>query len=962
VDADTITGGAGNNVIFGELGDNTITGGSGNDNIDGGNGFSTLDGGGGMNFIVDDRSRDTYVFGGGNDIPASSLNTTAGSPLLAVTWQSVIGTELGSGIFTSGRPAVEFISLDGTTTLAELGGHYFIYSGLGNWSGTMLELNGVPVTTGGVWVPIGAVQVGNTYEVAWQLSGTSEFTVWTTNAAGNYVSDIGVVSGTSAALESAELTFDQDLNRDGVIGPKSTLVQSNTVGSVTTTLSVLGNEYMISNGTTSVVLSYNGVAVGTNGVWTPVGAVQVGSQYEVAFQLSGTSEFDIWTINSSGNYVSDGGVVLATSAALEAAELTFNQDLNGDHIIGPPTAAPIRSNTIGSVTTTLSVLGNEYMISNGTTSVVLSYNGVAVGTNGVWKPIGAVQVGSQYEVAFQLSGTSEFDIWTINSSGNYVSDGGVVLATSAALEAAELTFNQDLNGDHIIGPPTATPIQSDTVGSVTTTLSMLGNEYTISNGTTSVVLSYNGVAVGTNGVWKPIGAVQVGSQYEVAFQLSGTSEFDIWTINSSGNYISDGGVVLATSVALESTETTFNQDLNGDTVIGLYAAPNTMLQISQGPVTIGAGATAEITGTDSAATTFIASTGTLAIDHAATFSGQVIGFTGTGSVASSDEFDLKDVKFASAMVSFTNGTSTGGTLQVTDGTNIATISLVGNYSTYQSSNFTLSPDTGTGTIVIDPPAAQASAGGAASSNGSQANAAPVGATAASHGGANGVGAVSLTPAAAAAEPGPAGSRFNLDVNALALGHTEAAIPAAASTSAAPNVVSVSSGDLRTNGAAQKPVAITSGGSATAAAAAAAEVDGGVSAVARARNSAAATNAVAREIVSPDDVIRAIKSGEIAIKHTDGAADRNSLAGRVWLFDEAQGSFVPPSAEQLTIVIDRDHGHSPPPVPSAEALGAEALGLIATAAMVTAEPTWLGTLRQFGRKAARVVQQGARWMP
>ena len=178
-------------------------------------------------------------------------------------------------------------------------------------------------------------------------------------------------------------------------------------------------------------------------------------------------------------------------------------------------------------------------------------------------------------------------------------------------------------------------------------------------------------------------------------------------------------------------------------------------------------------------------------------------------------------------------------------------------------------------------------------------------------------------------------------------------------------MSVSSGDLRTNGAAQKPVAITSGGSATAAAAAAAEVDGGVSAVAR--NSAAATNAVAREIVSPDDVIRAIKSGEIAIKHTDGAADRNSLAGRVWLFDEAQGSFVPPSAEQLTIVIDRDHGHSPPPVPSAEALGAEALGaealgLIATAAMVTAEPTWLGTLRQFGRKAARVVQQGARWTP
>ncbi len=164
-------------------------------------------------------------------------------------------------------------------------------------------------------------------------------------------------------------------------------------------------------------------------------------------------------------------------------------------------------------------------------------------------------------------------------------------------------------------------------------------------------------------------------------------------------------------------------------------------------------------------------------------------------------------------------------------------------------------------------------------------------------------------------------------------------------------------DVRTNGQSPPPVAITSGGSATAAAAAASEVDGSVSAVARAGNSAAATNAVAREIVSPDDVIRAIKSGEIAIKQTDGAAaDRNSLADRVWLFDEAQGSFVPPSAEQLTIVIDRDEGHAPLPVQSAEELG-----LVATAAMVTSEPTWLGTLRQFGRKAVQVVQQGTRWM-
>jgi hypothetical protein len=324
-------------------------------------------------------------------------------------------------------------------------------------------------------------------------------------------------------------------------------------------------------------------------------------------------------------------------------------------------------------------------------------------------------------------------------------------------------------------------------------------------------------------------------------------------------------------------------------------------------------------------------------------------------------------------VSFTNGTSTGGTLQVTDGKDTATISLVGNYSNYQSSNFTLSRDSSGGTIVIDPPAASASVGG------SVANAGPVGGIPSPHD-ASGVGSVTLT-AAAAAEQSSAGPRFNLDVNALALGQAGAAVPAAAHAGAVPTRVTVSISDVPTNGQSAQPLAITSGGSATVVATAPSDIDGGVAAVARAGNSAAATNAVAREIVSPDDVIRAIKSGEIAIKHTDGAADRNGLAGRVWLFDEAQGSFVPPSAEQLTIVIDRDHGQAPPlaqPAKAlgaealgaealgaealgAEALGAKALGLVAAAAMITAEPTWLGTLRQFGRKAVRVVQQGTKWM-
>ena len=67
-------------------------------------------------------------------------------------------------------------------------------------------------------MPIGAEQTANGYEVAWKVTGANEFTVWYTDKSGNYLSNVGVLSGTSATLESFETSFQQDLNGDGIIG------------------------------------------------------------------------------------------------------------------------------------------------------------------------------------------------------------------------------------------------------------------------------------------------------------------------------------------------------------------------------------------------------------------------------------------------------------------------------------------------------------------------------------------------------------------------------------------------------------------------------------------------------------------------------------------------------------------------------------------------------------------------
>ena len=58
------------------------------------------------------------------------------------------------------------------------------------------------------------------YEVAWKITGADRYTVWITDNSGNYVSSVfDVASGSSAAVNSLETSFHQDLNSDGWIGP-----------------------------------------------------------------------------------------------------------------------------------------------------------------------------------------------------------------------------------------------------------------------------------------------------------------------------------------------------------------------------------------------------------------------------------------------------------------------------------------------------------------------------------------------------------------------------------------------------------------------------------------------------------------------------------------------------------------------------------------------------------------------
>ena len=152
------------------------------------------------------------------------------------------------------------------------------------------------------------------------------------------------VSGTSAALESIELSFNDDLNGDGTIGipvPSSaTLIESSG------TTSLLASREHLShpgrNGDGAVQLTYGGqpVTAGEFGGLTPIAAQQTASGFEVAWRTPGADQYQVWNTDSAGNYLSAPlSNVSGTDPALVSMETSFNHDLNNDGVIGAPSSS-----------------------------------------------------------------------------------------------------------------------------------------------------------------------------------------------------------------------------------------------------------------------------------------------------------------------------------------------------------------------------------------------------------------------------------------------------------------------------------------------------------------------------------------------------------------------------------------------------------------------------------------------
>ena len=465
----------------------------------------------------------------------------------------------------------------GSTSLVQVNSNYT----LGN-SGPVLKFSGAAVTAGqfGTWTPIGVEKTpdGSGYLIVWRNGSADQYTVWSADGSGNYLSSVtGVVTGASSALTSLEPYFSQDLNGIGGITP-STVVEA--AGS--TRLKRVAGVYFFAPlaSTQGPELNLAGAAVtlGQFGNWTPLGVEKSadGSGYLVPWRNGSADQYTVWYTNNNGSYITSvTGVVSGSNSALASLEPYFSQDLNGSGAITSSTVL----DALGS--TRLVRVSNSYFLlpPSGTQGPELNAAGAVVtaGQYGTWAPIGVEHVGAGYQVAWKDSATNLFTIWNTDANGTYLSNAiGAVAGTTSLLQSFESVFQQDLNGVGGITP--ATVIEA--AGS--TKLVQVAGNYFLNpvSGGLGPQLTMSGalVSAGQFGAWNPIGAEQFGNGYWVAWKNGGFDQYTVWETSASGNYLrSLIGTASAATSTLQQFEPAFHQDLNGDGVIPIEAVGATKL-------------------------------------------------------------------------------------------------------------------------------------------------------------------------------------------------------------------------------------------------------------------------------------------------------------------------------------------------------------------------------------------------
>ena len=110
------------------------------------------------------------------------------------------------------------IESNGATSLTAVGSNFYLYDSTG--AGPSLKYNGASLCGRSVQRLVTDLRREDGERLPGRLEGggADQYSIWTTDSNGNYISSTDVARAAAAAVISAETVLQQDLNSDGTIG------------------------------------------------------------------------------------------------------------------------------------------------------------------------------------------------------------------------------------------------------------------------------------------------------------------------------------------------------------------------------------------------------------------------------------------------------------------------------------------------------------------------------------------------------------------------------------------------------------------------------------------------------------------------------------------------------------------------------------------------------------------------
>ena len=651
-----------------------------------------------------------YVFSGGVDSGTILIGgveiilaggSASGSVLSGGGIEAVYGSAVGAVVQSDGAIIVSSGGVASGTSVSG-GGLDYVSSG-GADTGTMLSGGGVEIVSAG---------------------GTASRTIISSGGEAVYGSAVSaaVQSGGALIVSSGGMASVTTVRSGGLDYVLSGGVDSNTMGfggievvsaggTASGTVLSGGAEADLGRAVSATLLSGAALIVYSGGVASGTRLISAGT---IDYVLSGGS--DSGTTGSGGiEVVSSGGTASATTLS-GGAEADLGRVVNATLQSGA--ALIVYGGGVASGTHLISAGTIDYVLSGGVDSGTTATGGIEVVSAGGTASGTILSGGAEALYGKAVSATVQSGGILIVSSGGaasgtrlsaggdeYVLSGGVDSGTTAiggteVVSAGGTASGTILSGgaEQLYGSAVGATVQSGGVlivfsgGTASgTQLSAGGVEYVLSEGIDSGTTFNGGTEVVSAGGTASGTVLSGGAEAVYGSAVNATVQANGFLIVSSGG-VASGATLSSGGTGLVSSDGTA---VNTTVLSGGYE-----LAYSGGLVsgaTLSGGQLELQSGGSGSGTFDFASGGLLTLDGIGSYGMLVAGFT-----SATAQIDLTDIAFAgltSSSLSWTPSTGSG-TLTISSGVNSASILLLG---TYTASDFSVKADSGTGTIVYDPP-------------------------------------------------------------------------------------------------------------------------------------------------------------------------------------------------------------------------------------------------------------------